>query len=632
MTFLTRTRGSKRFYRHNLKSLEWSVSKYPKLLIPAMNLHTCPGQGPSLGQLIFTLNEKLRYEPYSSSYVTKDCRCPQPERRSDFLHSLTFDQVCQLDQDASTALAAIREWRNSLVPVNRFPFEILSLIPAYLPSPDDRLRASFVCRRWRKTFVQCPGLWSELSLSNDEAYVQTFLERAQRSMLDISADDRDPAINTWPLLSSHTEQIRCLHFVCHDWLKIKEFADIMSGPLPFLHALTINDKGPLNPYGLPDSSWPLFSNALNLKIFRFHGVSEWSPPLDHFVFPNLVSFDFSANSDNPFETMQLLDFLEASPMLQTVQMTIVANTISEDIPQERVVDLPNVESFTLVLGDCLSTRKLGYGIVGHISCPSVRFTSFVQMGDPTWDIPPVDLFPDSIAWDAIFSRYTTNTIEEVTLKITTYPSIGCEIVLQSPDASIIELRLKTSQENPQHIPPTKEFHNIIFTQATRAILDYPQLKKIRRLRICHNFGVDTDASHISNDVRQLFGSLGHLDELEIYDCDVYPYLCHLNQTNDKVEEPMVFPSTKKLTVSNPTTLSVEQYLAILELEKPQDGLKQSVEHVEVNISADMQEMLGDCVRGSSVECAGEPRLESMNLKFRGGGDALKPVDENYWSC
>ena len=56
--------------------------------------------------------------------------------------------------DVSTALAAIREWRNSFVPINRIPLEVLSLIPTHISSQKDRFRSTFVCRRWHRTFLQ----------------------------------------------------------------------------------------------------------------------------------------------------------------------------------------------------------------------------------------------------------------------------------------------------------------------------------------------------------------------------------------------------------------------------------------------------------------------------------------------
>src|ERR1700679_1056276 len=70
------------------------------------------------------------------------------------LHSFTSEDVSQLDWDLSTALATVREWKNSFVRVNRIPLDILSLIPTHLSSQGDLFRASAVCRHWRKTFIQ----------------------------------------------------------------------------------------------------------------------------------------------------------------------------------------------------------------------------------------------------------------------------------------------------------------------------------------------------------------------------------------------------------------------------------------------------------------------------------------------
>ena len=44
-------------------------------------------------------------------------------------YRFTLDAVSQLDRDIPTALATIREWKNSFVPINRVPSEVLSLIP-----------------------------------------------------------------------------------------------------------------------------------------------------------------------------------------------------------------------------------------------------------------------------------------------------------------------------------------------------------------------------------------------------------------------------------------------------------------------------------------------------------------------
>jgi hypothetical protein len=132
------------------------------------------------------------------------------KRRADLLNSFTFDNVSQLDQDISTVLADIREWRNSFVRINRTPLDILSLIPTQLVSQKDRFRATFVCRHWRRTFIQQGPLWSQLFLTKGEVYVKTLLERAKGSALDITANHNDSVGAT--KLTLHTQQIRRIYF------------------------------------------------------------------------------------------------------------------------------------------------------------------------------------------------------------------------------------------------------------------------------------------------------------------------------------------------------------------------------------------------------------------------------------
>ena len=64
-----------------------------------------------------------------------------------------------------------------------------------------------------------------------------------------------------------------------------------------------------------------------------------------FVFPNLVLFELSATPSADFSTSQLLDFLEASQMLQTVHIKIIARILPGGTPEGGIVILPNVKEF-----------------------------------------------------------------------------------------------------------------------------------------------------------------------------------------------------------------------------------------------------------------------------------------------
>jgi len=120
--------------------------------------------------------------------------------------------------------------------------DVLSLISTYLPSQKQRFRATFVCRHWRRTFLQNATLWSELCLSKGEAYVKTLLKRAKGSSLTILASDVDP-VGTVMLLQPHTEQIADIEFANNRWADIQRFSELNSGPLPLLHTLSISVVG-----------------------------------------------------------------------------------------------------------------------------------------------------------------------------------------------------------------------------------------------------------------------------------------------------------------------------------------------------------------------------------------------------
>ena len=264
----------------------------------------------------------------------------------------------------ATASLTIREWRNSFVRINRIPLEVLSLIATHLESQSDRLQATFVCRHWRRTFLQYPALWSWLYLEKGEAYVKTVLERAKGSTLDIVSFQSTP-VGVITLLPPHIKQIRSLHFSWQSWADIRRFSELNSGPLPLLRTLKIEYIEDISPYAMIPSSL-LFSNAVDLREFKLS--SRYSPFLNSFVFPNLTSFELSVERVEGFQASQLLDFLEASPMLRKVQMKIIADISFDDVPRERAVVLPNVKSLSLVVSD----GGPGYDLVTRISCPSVK--------------------------------------------------------------------------------------------------------------------------------------------------------------------------------------------------------------------------------------------------------------------
>ena len=458
----------------------------------------------------------------------------------------------------------IREWRNSFIPINRVPWDILSLIPTHLSSQSDRFRASFVCRHWRRSFLQRAELWSQLFPSKGEVYLKTLLERAKASPVDVLVDRVDPA-GTAILLSSYTRQIKRLDFLPSDWDDIRRFSEAAFGPLPLLNTLTISTTVEQSPDDLDimaAPSQPLFSNAVNLKVFHFHSKSEWSPFLSQFSFPNLVSFDLSATPWDEFHASRLLDFLESSPMLRTVHVDVAADISLKGIPRGRVVVLPNVENLTLLVND----GRPGYRLAAHLSCPSARYTSLVYKSKVE-DMAPGEIFPAFDSWNAIVRQHTRSPVEEVRLEIK--PSITCKLIFRSHDATVIELGFEVPVTEKGDFGldcPSVDIHDEVFTQATMAIRSHPQLASVKRLHICHSsLSVSpTNVSHIADSVQRFFRHVGPLDELTIHHSDLRPYLhSFLNLSEGYIEEPILFPRIKELTISHPLCQSDQQCVAVI---------------------------------------------------------------------
>ncbi|KAF9783464.1 hypothetical protein BJ322DRAFT_154931 [Thelephora terrestris] len=439
----------------------------PSAFTASMSSQTHPGKGLSPPQLVFALNEALKHTAYSSL--------------------VTSDQVSQLHQDTLTAFTAISEWKNSFALINRVPLDILSLIPTHLCTQKDRFRSSFVCRHWRRTFLQRAELWSELHLSKGEDYVKTLLGRAKGSALDVIVGPGVSASIT-TLLSSRTEQFRSLCFEDNGSEDIKMFLEANYGPLPLLRTLDIfTDE--IDPVINPPSAL-LLNRATDLKEFSFCSTSKWFPSLDCFAFPNLTSFDLSANPHNrTLRGAQLLDFLEASPMLQVVRMEIHADIQLEDVPQDRVVTLPNVDNFSLTV----IIRGSVYGFAAHVSCPSASSTNLVYSAN-TKRFKEEKIFPPSNLWRRIVGQYTRSPLEEVALEIKGVPVTACKLAFRSSDGSVLKLGFK-SAAFIEHWPDEREdepTHGPIFDKAfgdaTRIILDHPQVADVRRLHIHHRFG------------------------------------------------------------------------------------------------------------------------------------------------
>ena len=419
--------------------------------------------------------------------------------------------------------------------------------------------------------------------------METLLGRAKGTALDVFVGDSAPSSAVQPL-STRTNQIRCLNFSGSEWESIQEFLEVLSGPLSLLHTLTI-DQVSGEPFAEffdsgPPPSQPLFNNAVNLKNLRFYSNSAWSPSFTSFFFPNLVSFDFWAISPMDFCASQLLSFLEASPMLRTVHMAILSDVSFQGVPQEKIVLLPNVQNFDLIISDGGS----GYEVPAHISCPSAKITSLMLKKDIE-DTIPGEVFPTGASWNAIVCQYTRNPVEDVTVEIkTTLTTTSSKLTFWSAGGTAVELCFKATYNEPcgywvEVYPPSQVMNNEILSQTIRTIETHPEVANIKRLHVCFFPQFLDNADEIwrllgiASEVERLFRSVGPLDELTIYDCDLRPYLRSFLTLEDDIRGSVTFPPTKELTISHPRNVSNEECVAIVELAKSQHGVGTPFERV-----------------------------------------------------
>ena len=413
--------------------------------------------------------------------------------------------------------------------------------------------------------------------------MKTVLERAKGTPLDIRSARLDCA-DTLALISPRSRQLKTLEFVCDHWSDIQRFSEAISGPLPLLRTLKINVVGPdmLGPETMNPPTLPLFSGALNLKEFIFR--LEGEPFLSHFAFPNLTTLDLSAVPEEEiFPTSQLLDFLEASPTLRTVRVGIEAEVSLANIPPERVVVLPNVETFSL------TQDEPGYGIAAHISCPSARLTSLIREHEVDFGIPRV-VFPTSVSWNVISPQHVARPTDEAVLGITTagdtIVSSSLSFVTPGPVTFRLGYRMVAGDEyHSETRVSLGEKHSEVVSQAFGAILEHPLLSNIKRLRIWdrHLSLAPHHFARVMNQAARFFKSVGPLEELTLDVTDLRLYLApffDLPEFRD-LRQLAAFPAIKGLTIAEQSgePLTEECAAAIVELAKSQHELGVPFERV-----------------------------------------------------
>ena len=281
-------------------------------------------------------------------------------------HTGLYFQVTALEQKTLEVLSLLLSMRNTFVPINRIPPEIISLIPDYWENEVEKgvIALTHVCHGWREIFIHRSSLWTHLNCKDAEK-TRVYIERSRSRPLEISLTRSGrtsycndvllmavPYISRLGSLTIHVPS-KTLPHLFHRF----------PFPAPFLTELKIY-LHPINHDG-PD---PVIPNTIfpdHLSPLRRLSLSNIVTDLPWRNLSSLTVFEFHhvRSTVDLLFTKQLLDFFESTPLLRRI---ILHNSIpkSSVVPSGRVIPLPNLEKLTI---DNLPSHST---FLGHLSIPT----------------------------------------------------------------------------------------------------------------------------------------------------------------------------------------------------------------------------------------------------------------------
>ena len=304
--------------------------------------------------------------------------------------------------------------------------------------------------------------------------------------------------------------------------------------------------------------------------------------MNHFVFSNLTTFELSPSIvGEDSGGLCLLNFLKASPLLQTVEISPSAKIELSSIPQEIVVVLPNVKTFSLHVPNVTTPQV--YGFASHVSCPCAKYTSLTHDACDDEVDANLEVFPTPAVWNTIIHQYMASPIEEVTLDMKRLEDeqTSCFLTFQSSDATVVKLGFTVHETGAGEVDLSTSIADMswqMFSQALMSTRNHPLLSHVKRLHIKQRTFIPTayQMPWVASKFHQLICSLGPLDELTIRGCDLNTFLANFIDSPElnRWRKPAAFPQTKELKIQDPSVggNEVRCMETVVELAKSQHAL------------------------------------------------------------
>ena len=232
-------------------------------------------------------------------------------------------------------MQAIREIRNTFVPVSRLPPEILSRVLEYRTSERDLVAATHVCRYLRSTLISSSVLWTCFQFQSDHDLDRTltYLERSEPApiyaTINISSS-QDPEVLNY--LVPHIARTRSLAILGSH--KVHTSSLLFCNPAPSLQHLEINSSE-----GFVHLDDFLGKRAPSLRSVTFSGIC----PTFIFPLPNLTEFSlYLSEGTGPFRTSTLFRFFSNSPLLRKIHISVPSSKTVRDIPPNQTISLESL--------------------------------------------------------------------------------------------------------------------------------------------------------------------------------------------------------------------------------------------------------------------------------------------------
>jgi len=308
--------------------------------------------------------------------------------------------------------------KNSLMPINRLPPEIIGLVAKFFEPGHQLIHATAVCQRWRATLLSLPRLWSKIPFSSGQMQFETYLARSKCAPLEVQL--RPPFSNLLIPLVSHAFRLVSLAVQVADPSDVRQIARYIYYKVPTIRKLSI-----IALPGLTTLEFPSDKNSPYVKTLHLEGISSFREP---HAFPSITEliWDVGSPNNSPMRLTELLHTLERLPVLEKAHLNFRTDRHTMTDPAPPIATLPHVHQISL---SCSEGENAGIPyILNFLELPNL--TSLIVDTPPTF--PRFPILPD-----ISFDKHLPTLAELPEMGVYTCAEYG-RVTFRSPSQASLE--------------------------------------------------------------------------------------------------------------------------------------------------------------------------------------------------